>query len=268
MKNTIFIALCMGLTTTAAAQNKDSIVPRPQIPAYYWQTFLKEAGNSNSCKKDGFLTNRGFNAMTKQLFTRVIVGADGLPKEGTASALAIDNETSKIGGNVNFAPFKKKPILFNFGAAGITSSKQLQIFGNDEYRKGFSLSAGFNVKLRSSVSYYEDSCRKLVAIRSAGITSLISKINQHNQLDADSLKSLIQLQQDSLLPTSNYLSYQLNPDDIAALQRRLNTSISTFNFLSKYIIQTEPSAIHTQEAVAGQQGSFPSKTKSQIEALL
>jgi hypothetical protein len=225
-------------------------VNEQSIASKYWEIYLdavklktdrteKKQKEDQLCMGNNYLSNVGFSDLSKQLFAKVIVGADGLPKEGTATSVAIDDETSKIGGNISFSPGKRsKNMLCNIGISGTASGSQLNFFSENEYQKGFKITGGVNRKIHSSVFYYPDSCQKFVGNRDAYFISLIKKISDYEKVNAIDLIARIQTLRDSLSPLKhknfNEITYLARLDTMKKKLADMNDSLT---FLATYVYQ-------------------------------
>lgn len=236
-----FVLFCIILFTSMVTLAQDSLHLK------YWERYKSETKIKDNergkdktpeyqeCVGNNYLSTAGFNAISKQLFAKVIVGMDGLPKEGTASSLSIDDETSKLGGNVNFSLPKAPDMLFNIGVGGTASSNQVTLFTENAYQKGFKLHAGVNLKTGSSIIYEPDSCGKVIAARNAKFASLIKKIHAYEAVRSIDL-------QERIRKTRGLVSPQKHPDfstvaanNIDSIQTQLAKQMDSLFFIATYI---------------------------------
>lgn len=252
MKVVLFILASIFLIDNAYSQKKTDTVA-----ATYWKLYhdhvkpkptkkQKREGKDDLCNGNNYLTAAGFKEVSKQIFAKVIVGADGLPKEGTATSVAVNDEKSTIGGNANFSLGNR--FLGNIGIGGTASGSQLKLFSENEYQKGFNINPGINYQLRrgTGIFYMPDSCHKVTGSRNAYFLALIKKIHEYEKVNAIALINRIKTLRDSLSPVENpTVNFDALPD-MEEMKKRLTAKNDSLAFLEKYVYSFPKQTIQVQ----------------------
>lgn len=239
----IMFILCVGgmavgqdVHQDTAKYNKDSLIKR----------FSQKGGNLDfQCDSSHFLTGKGFSEITKQIFSRVVVKNDDLVKNGTASSLVIDGDKATISGNANI---KLGDYSFlNLGVAGNTESKQLNLFKNGGYSKGFTLSGGWDFKLRpfqakllkkvlyffpSSLFYNPEPCKKLKEDRLYYYRNLYAKLNALCKVDSNDINNRINVLKSILF--SSQVGDE-SPEKLDSLMKLYNKETDSLNLFRRYL---------------------------------
>jgi hypothetical protein len=249
MRGLLFILASIVFIDKAYSQK----VKTDTVAATYWKLYYdyvkpnptkkeinkaKKPGNEEKdvlCRGNNYLTTVGFKEVSKQIFAKVIVGADGLPKEGTATSVAVNDEKSTIGGNANFSLGNN--FLGNIGIAGTASGSQLKLFSENEYQKGFNINPGINYKLRwgTGIYYLPDSCHKVTGMRNAYFLALIKKIHEYEQVNAIQLINRIKTLRDSLSPLEHRSVNFDSLPNMEEMKKRLSAMNDSLAFLEKYV---------------------------------
>jgi|GEM_PF-1756568 len=201
---------------------------------------VQEAEKGYDCEHGRFVSPTTFNELTKQIFAKVVVKNNDLVTNGTAANLEIDDKTTVVSGNANFRVGRSA--FWNIGLAGKTEGKMLSIFQGGSYSKGFTVSTGFDVKMKSTLFYKKEDCRKLVASRDTLERKILATLVAYKDFDTatvtreiTALKEKLSLQQGSLDSIKHMLSDKdLKKYEELLLKKQDSLQFYTDHFLAEF----------------------------------